>query len=101
MSITRDEARHIAQRYVESMSASSRGGVAEAISELHIPEIRRVHSAEGIDRPPLIYGLRVPLEECWIAYLTSRGRGLHSSAVVLISKDSGQVVYSGSAHDEG
>ncbi|HET7584128.1 MAG TPA: hypothetical protein VFK13_04430 [Gemmatimonadaceae bacterium] len=52
-------------------------------------------------RLPNIYGLPVPIESCWIAYVTGWWDGLYSSRVILIERDSGSVVYDGSAHDEG
>jgi hypothetical protein len=47
------------------------------------------------------YGVDVPLEECWIAYVERPVTGLESSWIVLVSRKSGEVVYEGSAGDEG
>ena len=47
------------------------------------------------------YGFRAPISDCWIAYVEEPTLILRSSTVVLISKDSGEVVYSGAAKDEG
>jgi hypothetical protein len=41
------------------------------------------------------------LKDCWIAYVSSRHLALQSSQVVLVSKESGEVIYFGSANDEG
>jgi hypothetical protein len=51
-------------------------------------------------RRPAIYG-GPELSTCWVAYAERPIRGLFSSDVVLISRVSGEVLYSGSAHDEG
>lgn len=66
--------------------------------------VTKVHSIGEIDwRPPMIYGQ--DLEDCWIAYIErpqpEGGWMIGPSHVVLVSKDSGEVVYDGSAHDEG
>ena len=62
--------------------------------------IRRVSSGdEAAGLMP--YGLSVPLEKCWIAYIEEPMLALRSSSIILITKDSGRVVFSGSANDEG
>ncbi len=49
---------------------------------------------------PVLYG--VPLENCWIAYVkTTEPLGLHSSTIIVVNRESGSVVYRGSANDEG
>ena len=49
-----------------------------------------------------VYG-NFNIDNCWCIYVYIPGRptGLFSSDVILICKESGQVVYCGSAHDEG
>lgn len=79
---------------------------AKAIAEEHLSErgqptrIRAVYSLP--ERPfgrPILYG--IPLEACWIAYVEQPEVALRSSFVVAVSKDSGAVLYCGSANDEG
>lgn len=41
------------------------------------------------------------LEDCWIAYIEKESLGLGSSTIVVIRQDTGQVIYYGSAGDEG
>lgn len=48
-----------------------------------------------------VYGLRQPLTTCWVAYVPQPGVALRSSVVVIVSKASGEVLYHGSAFDEG
>ena len=50
---------------------------------------------------PNIYG--VDLSDCWIVYLERMGDRLmlRSSEIVAVSKRTGEIVYAGSAHDEG
>lgn len=56
---------------------------------------------QGI-RQPNIYGLRYALEDCWIAYLVSdTPYSIRASDVVIVRDETGEVVYHGSAHDEG
>jgi hypothetical protein len=50
-------------------------------------------------RAPMLYG--VDVARCWMAYVDRPLRGLMSSEIVLVAKDSGDIVYSGSANDEG
>ncbi|MDQ6871216.1 MAG: hypothetical protein M3037_04300 [Gemmatimonadota bacterium] len=63
-----------------------------------------VRSVLGFDelkvRAPVLY--RGPdLRKCWIAYAERPLRGLFASNIVLIDRESGEVLYSGSANDEG
>lgn len=51
-------------------------------------------------RPPLLYN-GPDLAGCWIVYATRPSTGLRSSTIVLVSRTTGAVLYSGSAHDEG
>ena len=64
---------------------------------------RRIRDVFGVDelpiREPTLYGIDVA--RCWIAYIDRPLRGIMSSEVVLVSKDSGEIVYAGSANDEG
>ena len=86
--LTREQARLIAERVVAERSL----GVG----------VRDVYLASEITwrRPTLYAGPN--LDDCWIAYVDKWSPpGLHSSLIVLISKRTGEVLYAGSANDEG
>lgn len=55
--------------------------------------------------PPEIDRLRVyghDFESCWVAYVTQTDwQTLQASTIVAVDKWTGQVVYAGSAYDEG
>ena len=91
MAISRESAHRIASSYLQAAGADPDGPW----------QIREVLSSDEVLREPLIYGLTVPLEECWIAYLDSPPIGIQSSRIVLVHKESGVILYSGSAGDEG
>ena len=63
--------------------------------------VRRLCDPAEIDgRLPVLYN-GPDLESCWIAYAESPITGTRSSNIVLISRATGDVLYSGSAHEEG
>ncbi len=64
-------------------------------------EIDKVVTPEEITwAPPRLYG--VSLSNCWIVYLESLAPlALCASTIVVINRDSGKIVYRGSANDEG
>jgi hypothetical protein len=77
---------------------------AEQIAAAHaggksIREVRQLHELTAA--APNVYGLRVPLAECWIAYVDRVPAILGPSQVVLVDRRTGEVVYAGSAQDEG
>ena len=85
--ISRGQAREIAERAVSARRLGI--GVLDVVSA---DELR--------GRTPSIYG--VPdLVGVWIAYVARELVGLRASFVVLVSKSTGEVVYAGSANDEG
>jgi hypothetical protein len=51
-------------------------------------------------RAPLLYG-GPNLDDCWIVYAERPITGLESSTIVLVSRETGAVLYAGSAYDEG
>lgn len=62
------------------------------------------HEAQLLDeisRAPSIFG-GPDLRQCWLVYVerTFSGR-IESSRVVLVSMEDGEILYSGSANDEG
>ena len=101
MAISRDDALRIALAHVDGDNGPPPSDVIGQGDQPARLSIREVLSVDEIGRPPLIYGLTVPLHECWIAYLDSATTAIRSSRVVLVSKQSGRVVYFGSANDEG
>lgn len=102
MSTSREAALQIATRHLQSAAKAEPGVVGNQPSQPSIPRVTHVLAADELAfRAPSIYGLPVPLDACWIACVESQFFGLHSSRVILISRASGEVVYDGSANDEG
>lgn len=102
--ISRDEAERIATAYLKSAFASPKGLVSAQVRRSHEPSISAVRDLHEVDRPPvLVYWqtLATNVHQCWIAYVTSRQFALQASEIVLVSKESGAVIYFGSANDEG
>jgi len=66
-------------------------------------EIRDVLRWEEItSRKPSMYMVRpVSLHDCWICYLEPKGMMLTSSEIIVVARETGEVVYAGSASDEG
>ena len=66
-------------------------------------EIDRVVSLEEVSgRPPCHYLAAGSLDRSWIAYVKpGLPLRLRSSDVVVIDKESGEIIYAGSAGDEG
>ena len=63
-------------------------------------QIRDIFGVDELPfREPTLYGIDVA--RCWIAYIDRPVRGLMSSEIVLVAKDTGEIVYAGSANDEG
>jgi len=52
-------------------------------------------------KPSLYLTRPVRLEDCWVCYLEPRPMMLASSEIVVASRETGEVVYAGSANDEG
>jgi hypothetical protein len=89
--ITREQARTIAEAYL-----------ARPTTDLGGTRVRAVLGLEELGFPaPTPYNLRHDLASCWIAYVDRPVLMLGSSDIVLVSKVTGEVVYAGSAHDEG
>ena len=101
MAISREDAFRLAAKYIQDQQTRAPGRLSERLGQSHLPSIREVLTASEVGRPPSVYGLSAPIEDCWIAYLHSVTTGLHSSQVVILSRDSGTVLYFGSANDEG
>jgi hypothetical protein len=85
--LTREQAADIAAREAERHRLGTRVG-----------RVVRWHEIQG--RRPFAYV--GGLEDCWIAYIdTGDPTRLCSSTIVAVDRDSGRVVYRGTAGDEG
>lgn len=90
--ISRERAREIALQAISNVERLSEGtGVSEVLS---FEELR--------GRQLCIYWTsQTPIERSWVVYIERPVLRLESSLVVLISKDDGEILYAGSAGDEG
>jgi hypothetical protein len=102
MAIGRDQAASIALEYVLRADKRSLGAVGQRsskprVSIRHVLAIDEIHWAR-----PRIYGLDDDvLSEAWIAYVDRGLCRIGSSEIVVVSKETGEVLYHGSANDEG
>jgi hypothetical protein len=95
MPITRDQAFELAQDYVVTHRSEA---FAPSHRVVDVDELRRERRRE----PAMYWVSKVSLEECWLVYCSGSDLpGLFSSTIVAVSKLTGEVVYAGSAHDEG
>ena len=85
--ISREEAANIARSYA----------IAHDLGE----SVRSVVLLQEITgRVPMIYA--VALDNCWIAYIENRHPlKICSSTIVVVGREQGNVIYGGSAMDEG
>jgi len=93
--VTRDQARAIAEGHLAHLATQGRPTGATGVREvLRLEELRF--------RAPVIWGFPEDrLRSCWIAYLERPVRGLFSSTVILVHGQTGEVLFCGSANDEG
>lgn len=92
--VTREQARDIAERFLAE--PNERFVDAAGIGDV----VDRQELRERGTREPFIYGSHT--EDPWIAYiLPKQVLGFRSSEIIMISKATGDIVYSGSASDEG
>jgi hypothetical protein len=93
--ITRDQAFELAQDYVVTHCSEA---FAPSRRVVDLDELRRERGRE----PAMYWVSKVSLEECWLVYGSTSDRfGLFPSTIIAVSKHTGEVVYAGSAHDEG
>ena len=94
--VTRQDALRIAEDYLRVHPRPSCDGIKKVFT---IPELE-----EFIIRRPCVYGLPTEmLRRCWIAYA---GRPadycmVASSDIIVVAQETGEVVFCGSANDEG
>ncbi|MBV5337046.1 MAG: hypothetical protein J0653_03470 [Deltaproteobacteria bacterium] len=85
--ITRDAARALA------MYDALRHGLGNTVLDVLLP-------VEIYGPFPMVYN--VSLDNCWIAYVENSGQpALRSSTIILVCRERGEIIYRGSAHDEG
>jgi hypothetical protein len=95
MPIARDRALEVAQDYVVTQCSEAFTPSGRVVD---LDELRRERRRE----PAMYWVSRVSLEECWLVYCSGSDLPcLSSSKIVAVSKHTGEVVYAGSAHDEG
>jgi hypothetical protein len=99
--ITRDEAARIALAHVRALDRGPSDAFGSGVRDPGQPTIAAVHDPAEVGRPRMLYHLREALDSCWIAYLAPRHLRLEPSHIVLVAKETGNVIYSGSANDEG
>ena len=88
--VDRESARSLVEEYLRQV-----GRTEFSVEKLcDVSEIRT--------RLPSVYGVRID-DRCWIAYLRGPMTGfcVKSSDIVVLSKETGRVLYFGSANDEG
>ncbi|MBU4014258.1 MAG: hypothetical protein KJ550_12470 [Proteobacteria bacterium] len=91
MAISRSEAFDIANKYVKTCPLEEGAGIRNIVS---IEEI--------VWRRPCIYNYSdEKMKNYWIAYVNIPKEMISSSTILLISKETGEIIYVGSANDEG
>jgi len=91
MAISRSEAFDIANKYVKTCPLEEGVGIRKIVS---IEEI--------VWRRPCIYNYPdEKMKNYWIAYVNIPKEMISSSTILLISKETGEIIYVGSANDEG
>jgi hypothetical protein len=107
MPTTRDDALELARNYAAthwsdqyqpsrwSETAPGSGGRLEAGR----PAVHDWDYLHRAGRAPRLYG--VSLVKCWVVYLARSQPWIGSSQIIALAKDTGEVVYAGSANDEG
>ncbi len=90
--ISREEAAEIAERFLEDSGRRS-------FSIRNIWDIWELK----LRRPNPHFVTHIRWDHCWIAYLEGPLSGimLKSSDIIVISKETGEILYSGDANDEG
>jgi hypothetical protein len=86
--ISREDARAIVDEYLRK-DGSNRTTIGPAVA---------------IDERPRIlpyWPHKIPLQECWIVFIDSPLIAITSSTVAIVAKESGDILYVGSASDEG
>lgn len=84
--ISREDAKSIAETFITS------NGFGRGVNKVLLPE-------EYSGRLPYLSG--VEIDNCWMAFVEKEVFGLESSHVVLVDRESGEIVFSGRVSDEG
>ncbi len=75
---------------------------AEVLMRCIRSDLRVLDFAEtGWSRFNLYQTRPIDPRDCWIVFYPTEGPTLRSSHIAVISKSTGEVLYEGSAHDEG
>jgi hypothetical protein len=94
MPITREDAQEIAEEYMAGDPGRERRAVTNVVTYQEV--------LVAGTRPPKPYGvIGRDLLTSWIVYVEGLPAMLASSTILLVSRDTGQVLYFGSAGDEG
>ena len=101
MGVTREQAHAIASAHLARNPLPRHRGAFEADRGDRQSTIREVVPGDEVTRAPVPYGLREPLADCWVAYIESDAIAIQSSDIVVITKRTGEIIYCGSANDEG
>lgn len=77
--------------------------VAKATAERHLFGLlrREIAAVDGAGTAINVYGLPQAVSDCWVVYVPQPRPPRRSSVVILVSKESGEVIYYGGANDEG
>jgi hypothetical protein len=90
MSVTQEQAVQIARDHLR------REGIP-----WNVPDAESVHDLDALQaggfQPPVVPG--VDLSHCWIVYCQTGRKRLFPSSIVVVSKPTGGVLYTGSAND--
>jgi hypothetical protein len=92
--IGRNAARMVVEEFLRTGEQSARQNVVSR----RIAGVRTHAEVEG--RPPSIYKTRWDWAKVWIAYLEPTAQRIGAAEIVIVS-DEGEVLYAGSANDEG
>jgi hypothetical protein len=90
--------RNAARVVVEEFLRTGEQSVHRKVVSRQIATVRTHAETEG--RPPIIYQARWDWAKVWIAYLEPARRRIGSAEIVIVSGE-GEVLYAGSANDEG
>ena len=91
--ITREQARALAEEFLDRTEGLPRRSGEDITGVYDLREIRWPH--------PSLYGVSFDLQDTWIVYVRDESISIQSSTIVVVSKQTGDILYCGSASDEG